>query len=312
MYSRFKALKGFGDEELEKLRNSKVAVIGLGATGSVIAEHLARHGIPLLIVDRDYLEPNDVYSSNIYAPKQCEEALPKAVAAKEYLGKFAKIEAEVESLKPENIGKLEDVDLIIDGSDNLETRFLINEFSQRENIPWIYTAAIGQEGYSMFFDSKCFSCVFENVSAGSLETCETAGILREASTIAASITAEKAVKYLAGKDLDESLDTVSGENFSVESSGCEICGGESYPRLNSSSQTVAVCGENKYQVEKEINDEAFERLKNQADRILVQNSYLLRASIDDRELTAFESGRIILEAEDKGHAEAVVSEILGI
>lgn len=311
MFSRFKALENFSETDLKKLKNSKVAVIGLGATGSVIAEHLARHGVELLVIDRDYLEPNDVYSSNIYKPKQCENAIPKAVAAEKYLEKFTKVETHIESLNPENTGILKEVDLILDGTDNLKTRFLIDEYSQKEDIPWIYTAAIGEKGYSMFFQNQCFNCVFERVSAGSLETCETAGILREVSTVAASKSVEKAVKYLSGKNVSESLETVSGESFEVESNGCKICEEDNYSYLNSDRKTVAVCGENKYQLEREIDEEALERLK-ETGEIIADNNYLLKVSIDERTLTAFNSGRIILEARDKGHAENMVSEILGV
>ncbi len=311
MFSRFEVLENFSKEDQSQLKDSKVAVVGLGATGSVIAEHLARHGVNLLLIDRDYLEPNDVYSSSIYKPEQCDKALPKALAAEKHLEEFTDVESRVESLNPENVNLLDDVDLILDGTDNLETRFLINEYSKKENIPWIYTAAIGEEGYSMFFDNKCFSCVFDKVGAGSLETCENAGILREISTIAGSKSAEKAVKYLTGKHVEEKLETVSGESFDVENAGCEVCEDGSYPHLESERSTVAVCGKNKYQLDKEIGEDAMNRLRETGD-IIADNDYLLRVSVEGREITAFESGRIILQAQDKGHAETVLSEILGI
>jgi len=311
MFSRFKALENFSDDDQKQLKESKVAIVGLGATGSVMAEHLARHGVNLLLIDRDYLEPNDVYSSSIYTPDQCKKALPKALAAEKKLEVFTDVEPHVESLNPENVNILKDVDLVLDGTDNLETRFLINEYSKKEDIPWIYTAAIGEEGYSMFFENKCFNCVFEKVGAGSLETCETAGILREISTIAGSKSAEKAVKYLIGKNVEEKLETVSGESFSVENTGCEVCEDGSYPHLESERSTVAVCGENKYQLNREIGEDAMTRLRETGDTI-ADNDYLLRVSIDGREITAFDSGRIILQAKDKGHAETVLSEILGI
>jgi len=311
MFSRFKALENFNEEDQKQLENSKVVIVGLGATGSVIAEHLARHGVELLLIDRDYLEPKDVYSSSIYRPDQCEEAMPKSIAAEKQLEEFTEVKSKVESLNSENIDILESVDLILDGTDNLETRFLINEYSKRENIPWVYTAAIREEGYSMFFDTKCFSCVFEDVGAGSLETCETAGILREVSTIAASKSVEKAVKYLTGKEVNENLETVSGESFEVENSGCEVCEDSSYPHLESGRSTVAVCGENKYQLDRQVENSAMKRLR-ETEEIIADNDYLLRVSFDGREITAFKSGRIILQARDKGHAETVVSEILGV
>jgi len=135
MFQRFKSLENFGEKELEKLQSSKVAVVGLGATGSVIAEHLARHGLQLLLVDRDYLEQKDLYTSNIYSKKQVERGLPKAVAAEQKLEELTGVRAEVESLKPENIDILKDVDLMMDGTDNLDTRFLLNDFLNETATP---------------------------------------------------------------------------------------------------------------------------------------------------------------------------------
>ncbi|MFB6217239.1 MAG: ThiF family adenylyltransferase, partial [Candidatus Aenigmatarchaeota archaeon] len=231
MFTRFKALTGFGEEELEQLQDSKVAIIGLGATGSVIAEHLARHGVKLVLVDRDYLEPKDTYSSNLYTLEDSEKGLPKAVAAEEKLSDFTEVESHVTSLKPGNTSILGDVDIILDGTDNLETRFMLNDYSKKNGVPWIYTAAIGEKGYSMFFREECFNCVFEEISAGSLKTCETAGIMREVSTIVGSISARKAVYFLAGKEVKEKLDTVNGESFEVESTGCDVCRNQIYPYL---------------------------------------------------------------------------------
>ncbi len=311
MYSRFTALTDFEEKDLEKLRNCKVAVVGLGATGSVIAEHLARHGINLLILDRDYLEENDVYSSNIYTPEDCQDSIPKAVAAEKYLEKFTGIDSRVASLNPENVDLLDGTDLIIDGTDNLETRFLINEFSKKEEIPWIYTAAIGEKGYSMFFKEKCFNCVFDDINAGSLETCEVAGVLRESSTAAASITSTKAVKHLTGQTVEETLDTVEGDSFQVVSSGCDVCRDGSYSRLGSSRKTVAVCGENKYQLDTDIGAEGREKIREQG-KVLSDNKYVLRSNINGKEISVFSSGRIIVEANDKGHAESFVSETIGV
>ena len=312
MYSRFEAIENYGKEERKKLQSSKAAIVGLGATGSVIAENLARHGVNLKIVDRDYLEENDVYSSNIYTPEQCEKALPKAEAAKLYLQQFTQVEAFVESLGPGNTGILDDVDIVLDGTDNIQTRFLIDEYCQKNGLPWIYTAAIAEKGYSMFFDSKCFNCIFRNVTAGSIENCATAGVMREISSQAALKTTYKAVKYLAGKNIDECLKIIpSGEILDVESDGCEVCRGEKYPALNGEERTTAVCGKDKYQVQTDAGDQAREKLA-ELGEVSAENKYLIRASVNGREISVFDDGRIILRAKDKGHAEALISEIMGI
>lgn len=311
MYSRFKALKNFGEQELNALQQSKVAIVGLGATGSVIAEHLARHGLELVLIDRDYLEENDVYSSSLYTPEQCEDSLPKAVAAEKQLSGITKVESRVESLNPGNTGILDEAAIIMDGTDNMETRFLIDEYSKKNEVPWIYTAAISEKGYSMLFDDKCFNCVFDKVSAGSLETCESSGILREVSTRAASKSAERAVRYLSDKETDEKLWRVNGEEFSVEGEGCEVCEGETFPELSSSRGSASICGEHKYQLDVDVGKDAFDSLR-QAGEVFSDNDYLVRAEVDGRNVALFRSGRVIIEAEDRGHAESLFSEIIGI
>ncbi|WEL19845.1 ThiF family adenylyltransferase [Candidatus Nanohalococcus occultus] len=312
MYSRFKALGNYGEDELEKLQDSTVAVIGLGATGSVIAEHLARHGVKLVLIDRDYLEPNDCYSSNLYTPKECEKHVPKAEAAAKKLGDHTQTESKVTSLNPENIGVLDGVDLIVDGTDNMETRLLINEYSKKNNVPWIYTAALGEKGYSMLFDENCFNCVFEDISPGTVGTCETDGILREVSTIAGSVSARKAVEYLTDKSPEQCLYGVHMDRkLEVESSGCEVCNRENFPHLESQSKVSSVCGKNKYEIRREIPASGFERIKQSGERI-EENKYLVRAVINGKEFVAFRSGRAIIEAEDEGHAEELFAEVIGL
>jgi molybdopterin/thiamine biosynthesis adenylyltransferase len=311
MYSRFKALEKYSEGDLERLQNSTVAVVGLGATGSVIAENLARHGVNLVLIDRDYLEPNDCYSSNLYTPEQCENTIPKAKAMEEKLSQLTEVETRVESLNPDNIDLLENADLVMDGTDNLETRLLISEYCQKKQKPWIYTSALGEKGYSMFFQNKCFNCIFKDINASSLETCETAGIMREVSSIAASKSSMKAVKFLTGKEVSETLETVEGDEFEIEDTGCKVCSGESYPSLNSDRSTTAVCGENKYQIEKQHSGDIFEKIREQAETF-TENDYLIRAELNGRSATFFRDGRAIIEARDKGHAEAIYSETVGV
>ncbi len=311
MYSRFTALDGFGEEELERVKNSTAAVVGLGATGAVIAENLARHGIDLVIIDRDYLEENDLYSSNIYTPEDVEKSLPKAEAAREFLSQFTDIEAHVESLDSGNVSVLDGADIILDGTDNIETRFLINDYAKKGGTPWIYTAAIAEKGYSMLFDERCFNCVFSAIPAGSLETCETAGIMREAAAMAASRSSWKAVRYLSGKKVTEELEILpSGEQLEVGKTGCEVCRGENFPHLESGNSAVAVCGENKYQVQRDISENAFSTLRDSGE-VIAENDHLVRAVVEGREFTLFRSGRAIIEAQDKGHAKQIFAELLG-
>lgn len=311
MYSRFKTLQNFSQEDLDKLKESTVAVIGVGATGSVIAENLARHGVNLVLIDRDYLEENDLYSSNIYTQEDCKKALPKAQAAAEDLSEFTDVNFFVENLDSDTVKHVKHVDLIIDGTDNMETRFLIDEFSHKEGIPWIYTAALGEKGYSMFFNEECFNCVFEEVSAGTLGTCETEGIMREISGIAALKTSFKAVNYLTGKEVNEELEIIPlGRSLTVESEGCNVCKNQKFEKLDSNSKIGSVCGENKFQITRDVSDKAFTRIKDLGD-LLAENDYLTRVKINGRSFTLFRSGRAIIEANDEDHAKALFSEIIG-
>lgn len=291
MYSRFQALQKY---DLEKLQESTVAVVGLGATGSVIAEHLARHGVNLVLIDRDYLEMNDLYSSNLYSKNQCEEALPKVKAAEERLSDFTKVESHIKDLNEDNTEIL-DSDLIIDGTDNIETRYIIENYSKAKDIPWIYTAALGEKGFSMFLQDKCLKCIFKNVKPK--ESCETNGIMREISSIAASSSTMKAVKYLSGEEVEEKLEIIPEmDSFELGECGCE----------DIETEVSHVCGENKYQVNGEKNPEDFKGSE------IVSNKYLRRIDLDGNMITVFKSGRAIIEAESLEKAERLYREASSI
>lgn len=310
MYSRFTALQNHSEKDQEKLENSKAAVIGLGATGSAIAENLARHGIDLIIIDRDYLEPKDAYSSSIYTPEQCQKALPKARAAEKHLEQFTDVKTYSKSLLPENLDLIENADIILDGTDNLETRQVINDYSKKKDIPWIYTAAIAERAYSMMVEQSCFNCMVQKPEK--VATCETDGIMREVAQKAAASSSLKAVKYLAGKEVEERLELVhQGRKLNVESSGCEICRKEEFPHLQDFDSAVRVCGEDKFQLQRDISEKVIESVK-QSCEVITENSLLVRVEYNGYELTFFRSGRIIVEAEDQGHGEALVSEVAGI
>lgn len=312
MHSRLRALQKLNEDQIEALQSSEVAVVGLGATGSVIAESLARYGVNLKIFDRDYLEKNDRYSSGLYTEKQCRRSIPKAEAAAEKLKEFTEVEQRTESLNSGNISALRDVDLIMDATDNMKTRFLIDEYSQKTGTPWIYTTALADKGYSMLFRDKCFNCVFDQVRPGELGTCRTEGIVRDVAALAAHRSSLKAFRLLTGQVPDQQLERLpEGESFPVQTSGCEVCEEQRYEKLEGSSNISSVCGENKYQLDVETGEEAFQKLQERAE-IIRENEFLVRAMIDGKEFTLYRSGGALVEAEDPGHAEARLSEIIGI
>jgi adenylyltransferase/sulfurtransferase len=301
MYSRFEALKEFGEEEQKQLQNSTAAVVGLGATGSAIAENLARHGVNLIIVDRDYLEQNDVYSSNLYTIEQCSDNLPKAEAAEKKLGEFTEVKSHSRSLSHGNLEILENADIVLDGTDNMRARQLINGFSQREDVPWVYTAALGRKAYSMFFDKKCFRCLVQDVESAA--SCESRGVMRETAQKAAASSSLKAVKFLAGKKVSEKLGIVhEARKLDAECDGCKVCEEKWIPETG--EEAVELCGEGKYMLERD-----FESISTPGE-VVSENGFLKRIEFQGTELTVFHSGRIFVEAEDEGHAKALVAKAL--
>ncbi|MFB6245022.1 MAG: ThiF family adenylyltransferase [Candidatus Nanohaloarchaea archaeon] len=310
MYSRFKSLEDGGEAELESLRNSRAAVVGLGATGTVIAENLARHGVKLALIDRDFLEMNDCYSSNIYEPKHCEENLPKARAAEKKLGKFTEVESHVKSIRSSQDSVLHRADVIMDGTDNIETRRVINSVSKRKGIPWVYTATVGSRGCSAFFKDECFDCLVEEVSPGSVDTCESTGLMREVSGIAGLRSSLKAVRYLAGGSPDEKLDLVpGGESLKMDSDGCRVC--EEKKSVEIPRTATSVCGENKYEINRKTDGKSIERLRESSDSFF-ENEYLARGETETGKITLFREGRAIVEAESRGQAEQLFSETVGV
>ncbi len=291
MYSRFEAL---GTYDQEKLQNSTAAVIGLGATGSVIAEHLARHGVNLILIDRDYLEMNDLYSSNLYSRDQCEKALPKAKAAEDCLSDLTEVRSMVENIESGNIDDLE-ADIILDGTDNMETRLVIEEYCKKENVPWIYTSALSERGFSMYVSDACFNCMFRELNPTA--SCETIGVMREVSSITASTSALKAIKYLSGLDVGENLEMLPDKK-SFEPIKCSCDKFE--------IEASSVCGDNKYQVFGDKRPEEF------SDNVLLENDYLRKVEHDGKELTVFNSGRAIVHASSKKDAERIYREASSI
>lgn len=284
MHSRFKTLNKYN---LEKIQSSTAVIVGLGATGSVIAEHLARHGVDLILIDRDYLEENDLYSSNLYSSEQIEEALPKAKAAEEKLSELTDVESHVEDLNSDNIELLNSGDIVMDGTDNIETRYLIEEYSKENGVPWVYTAALGERAFSMFIEEACFKCMFDQVNPK--ESCETNGILREISNIAASISCIKALEYLSGKTVEEKLEIIPEmDEFLPAECSCSE---------SREIEASNVCGEDKYQV---FGDSSPEEFKGE---VIASNDYLKRLVFEGSSLTVFESGRAIIEAESLEEAE---------
>ena len=234
-YSRQVLFPGIGAEGQQKLRTGHAAIVGVGATGAATASLLARAGVgTLTLIDRDFVEPSNLQRQVLFDESDAHAALPKAAAARRHIAAFNSgitINAHIADLIPANIvDLLTPADIVLDCTDNFETRYLINDFCVQAGKPWIYAAAIGayaatmnilpagirEQGsgirtadpdsteppipYSLIPNpcTSCLSCLFPNPPSGPVETCDTAGILSTAVNFAASIQATEALKFLTG------------------------------------------------------------------------------------------------------------------
>ena len=205
-YSRQVLFQPIGASGQKRLAAARVAIVGCGATGSAIASLLARAGVGTLrIIDRDYVEPSNLQRQVLFDEADAAESLPKAIAAARKIKAFNSeiaVEPHAADLTPANAQDLlSEVDLILDGTDNFETRYLINDFAVWKKLPWIYAAAVASYGVTMTIlpgETACLACVFPDSPRGMVETCDTSGILNSAVNFVASIASTEAIKLLVG------------------------------------------------------------------------------------------------------------------
>lgn len=264
-YSRQEAFFGIGREGQEKLLKSRVTIIGLGALGSASANLLARAGVGRLrIVDRDYVELSNLQRQVLYTEQDAAEAVPKAAAAVEHLLQINSgitVEPVIVDVNGGNIeGLIEDADLVIDATDNVEIRGLLNEACHALRKPWIYGGALASYGMTMNIlpedDMPCFRCLFdEQVPDG--ETCATAGVLGMLTSIVASIQCTEAVKILIGAgDVRRTLlafDIWTNEFDEMEvtkNPDCPVCvrGEYEYYGKAGGTRTASLCGRDAVQI----------------------------------------------------------------
>jgi len=325
-YSRQVLFAPLGAEGQERLLASKVAIVGCGATGSTLASLLARAGVGYLrIIDRDFVEPSNLQRQTLFDEKDAAESLPKAVAAAAKIGAFNSgitVDPHITDLRPDNTeAMLGGVQLLLDGTDNFETRYLINDYAVKESVPWIYTAAVGSYGITMNVlpgETACLSCIFPQSPSGAVDTCDTAGILNSAVNFAASVAATEAVKLLAGaKDSMRrtmlSYDLWRNERAEVEASrpdpGCQTCGRKEFVHLAGEGLPhITLCGRNSVQIHEHARPidlaEMSKRLTPHGQ--VRQNSFMLKFSKDPFEITLFPDGRAII----KGTTDTAVARSL--
>lgn len=335
-YDRQMILKEIGKEGQKKLDQACVAIVGLGALGSVSANLLARAGVgKIFLIDRDFLEMSNLQRQMLYDEKDVHDHLPKAIAAENHLREInsqIKVHGMVSDINANNIhAMLQGVDLIVDGSDNFETRFLINDYSLQNKIPWIYGGAIRTEGmsYVILPDEKpCLRCLFGEAPKHShMQTCSQVGVLSTVSHLIASFQATEAIKILAGhKDrVDPKLWKIDVWNktfksISVEhlmNFACSGCATDTFPYLEhqQGTQSLSLCGRNAVQIYKGIEEFVdFELLAKKINgRAEVNfNEHILNIHTDPYEITVFRNGRAIVKGtEDQGQAKSLYSQFVG-
>ncbi len=329
---------GIGNTGQRILREKTTVLVGCGALGCTSANLLVRSGIKCIkIVDRDYIEESNLQRQSLFDEDDISKNLPKAIAAQKKLQKVdshAQIEAIVADLNPSNAETiLKDADIVIDGTDNFETRFLINDYCVKEGIPWIYGACIGSVGLTMnIVPSKtpCLRCVLDTLPPfGTTETCDTAGIIAPIASMIASIQAAEALKMLT-----ENYDALSKGLVKIdlwrneikrlhtedirEKSDCITCKQRRYEFLfrNVYTMTTSLCGRNAVQVLHPNGSKLdLETLAERLGKVgeVSFNTFLLRMKIDKYELTIFPDGRaIITGTNDAAVAKGLYAKYIGM
>ncbi len=336
-YARQAAFQGIGNDGQKKLAQSRVMILGCGGLGSASASILARAGIGYLkLVDRDFLELNNLQRQILYEEHDVKEGLPKAIAAQHRIHQINStiyVESIIADVNRFNIEKLiADVDLVVDAVDNFETRFLLNEACVKNNRTWIYGAAIESYGLTMNIipgETACLRCVMDNIpQPGSTPTCETVGVLASIVFIIASIQCAEAIKILTGKK-DEinrnllSIDVWQNNFQSIDvtkatiQKNCPVCNQHWFEFLEGKqgSAFTTLCGRNAVQILpfKETQIDLAKLAINLSDLGVVKvNEYLIRFEIEGYELSIFPDGRAIVKGTtDTGIARSLYSKFLG-
>jgi molybdopterin/thiamine biosynthesis adenylyltransferase len=331
-YSRQILFPGVGVEGQRKLTASRITIVGCGATGSVLASLLARAGVGTIrIIDRDYVEPSNLQRQSLFDEADAAESLPKAIAAARKIAAFNSeivLEPHVADLTPTNVEALfAGAQLILDGTDNFETRYLINDFAVKNSLPWIYTAAVGSYGVTLNVlpgKTACLACIFSDPPQGTFETCETAGILNSAVNLVASIAATEAVKLLveANDWLRHTLlsfDVWRNERAEVAADkprpDCRVCGEHEFHHLAGAGRPhITLCGRNSVQIHERERPvdlaEMSQRLKPLG--TVRHNDFVLKFWHEPYEMTLFPDGRAIIKGTtDKTIARSLYARYVG-
>lgn len=294
---------------------------------------MARAGVgKLRLIDRDFVEASNLQRQFLYSESDAEAALPKAVAAAKRLAHVnseVELDPQVADLTPASAEDLlEDADLILDGTDNFEARFLINDYAVREGIPWIYAAAVGSYGLKMPVipgATSCLRCVYPEPPQGAQPTCETDGVIAPITATIAALACGDALKILArGADSIiarmTTVDVWSGEIRQTKPPArdlaCPCCARRDFVHLNGQRRApISLCGRNAVQIHERSRPVNLAELAQRLAPLATvrSNEFAIRAMIDSYELTVFPDGRAIIKGTtDPGVARSVYARYVGM
>jgi adenylyltransferase/sulfurtransferase len=314
-YSRQVLFAPIGEAGQKQLAAARVAIVGCGATGSALASLLARAGVGYLrIIDRDYVEPSNLQRQVLFDEADAAESLPKAVAAARKIAGFNSeitVDPHSSDLAPDNIEDLlGDIQIILDGTDNFETRYLINDFAVSKGLPWIYAAGVASYAVTMTIlpgETACLACLFPDSPRGLVETCDTSGILNSAVNFVASVAATEAIKLLVGArvQLRRSLlsyDVWTNDYASIKTDrprpGCRACDQHDFVHLAGEGRPhISMCGRNSVQIHERQRPIDFAEMTRRLSPhgAVRHNQFILKFWRDPYEMTLFPDGRAIIK-----------------
>jgi molybdopterin-synthase adenylyltransferase len=331
-YARQTRFEGLGDNGQLNLRAAHAVIVGCGALGGIQAEALARAGVGrLTLIDRDFVEISNLQRQFLFTESDAQQALPKAIAAERHLREInseMRVEGIVADLDAGSVQDLlGDAALILDGSDNFETRFLINDFSVARRVPWIYGAAVGSYGLMMPIlphDTACLRCIYPEPPGGIQPTCETAGVLGSITMLIGSLQTGEALKILSGnaqliRRKIVTADVWTGGIREVampnRDADCPACGRGEFTWLDGSRRApISLCGRNAVQIHERFRPVDLKELAARLNGLgeIRTNEFALRFSREPFEITVFADGRAIIKGTvDPGVARGLYARYVG-
>lgn len=331
-YSRQELFPPIGKEGQQKLRSASIAIVGCGALGSLQAEVAARAGIGnILLIDRDFVEPVNLHRQSLFTEEDASQSLPKAVAAANHVRQInseVRITPVVSDFNGDDISMVSGVHLLLDGTDNFQTRYLLNDIAWKLNIPWIYGACVASSGLACAFvpgQTPCFRCLFESEPPpGTGQTCDTAGIVWPAVGAVVSFQMAAALKLLTGNRTAPKMLQLDvwEEQYMVVSiarakkNDCATCEQKQFPSLaQRTSYEASLCGRDAIQVKPQSKATLdLKQICENWEKIgeVYRNPFLAKLKMDPFEIVLFADGRALIKGtNDPARARDLYAKYVG-